>query len=221
MNSQINSVTVSLNGLNGLSRSQLREIIASNSLQISALLEENKFLSQENNRLREENLAWIKAIKNNEESIELLKQKNKELNDEVSKLNNELKIIKEIVVNLSAEITDIKVQKEFEKLQYAIQDINSDEKLEGSFRYLTAFRRGRIDNAHFIYEDDSESLKKYKKKLVYDRLIKAQRNDNLKSRFNPFPKLLSDISQHLARYSLENGADISEEERIIADAWFN
>jgi predicted nuclease with TOPRIM domain len=173
-----------------------------------------KDLEHEIEEKDDEIIEKSKTISNLNNIIEQLTSENKKLRYRIGKLESGVK-------KLLEEREEDDRRREYENLQCAIQDINNDEKLEGSFKYLKKFRRGRNGIAHYIDEDDSTEVRKYKKRIIRDRLIEAQRNTKLKLKFKLYPTLLVDIINHLTPYASEDGSNLSEDDKIRADEWFD
>ena len=154
------------------------------------ILAKIKDLNTENMSLKDKinNLELIVFKQTHE--INELKPENKALKTEI----NELKIENR---ELRTDINEMKSRELYKKYLVAIQDINHLDQLENVVPILKKVRRERMQECHYIYDDDTPTDMNNRRTILLDKLqnmpVDVQNIFN-----NRYPTLLRDIMQYIA-----------------------
>jgi hypothetical protein len=90
----------------------------------------------------------------------------------------------DVIANLVMDNKRRKVTAMFNKILYAIQDLNSAHELEkNGHPYLKTLRVNRVNGAHYFLEDDLPNITKLKNRLVHDQLLRAINDNDVYSKF--------------------------------------
>lgn len=149
------------------------------------LLEGNADQLRETIRKNEEEIKILTSA-NNEyiKRIDLLEKENKELKEKIQILEdndveqkNDIQNLKNDIHYLKNENLKLKNMKHIELLGFLMQDLNEKYKLQKNMnrkfkRKLHNMRNNRNNNAHYIFDEDSENLKNFKAELICNHLNK-------------------------------------------------
>lgn len=179
---------------------------------LQLLTDEKKTLIEENQRLKSE----IMMLKGNNDRLQ---QENDHQRTVITELREENERLKKEIQELNRRIDRLEDDKLLDKLVYGLQSLNSSDKLENEFKYLRKLRRDRNNDAHYILDNDSEQVRKYKKRLLYNHLKIAENNTYLSAKLKKkySPKIFDDILKYLLNVKLD---ELSEEDRDDADSFW-
>lgn len=145
------------------------------------------------------------TIKTDKLTIQLLKEENEMLKQKIneleSKMNKQDSIISnqnDLIQELKLDIQDIQLKEEYNQFMVAIQDINSMYSLEKKLKNssFTDLREDRVDNCHYIKENDSHELKDAKITVLYEKL--KYMKDSLREKFDDlYPNVIDDVLSNL------------------------
>jgi chromosome segregation ATPase len=147
--------------------------------------------------------------------IDNLKEENNKLKIQLEQIQNEMEIINynynglkmkhdELTMKhdgLQQEITEMKNNKAFDRFVIAIQDLNREESLEKKVssrtqKILQELREDRIDDCHYINDNDSKQKKDDKRNILYDEIKNMPKS--LRDMFdNLYPNVLNDIDKYI------------------------
>jgi len=140
--------------------------------------------------------------------IDNLKEENNKLKIQLEQIQNEMKNINhnydELKIkhdSLENEIQKIKNDKAFDKFVIAIQDLNREESLEKKVngktqKILQELRENRIDECHYINDNDSQQRKDDKRNILYDEIKNMPKA--LRDMFDKYyPNVLNDIDKYI------------------------
>ena len=169
-------------------------------------------------RLNEEQARTIEELKAENRA---LREEMKVLQEKVDRQGVELKIQDAKLQAQAAQIKALEVREQFATIQYAVQDVNRADTLEGPFPYLRRFRNARTATAHYILDSDSQDIQDYKRRLLYYTLIKAQTEPLMVAKLRRYPTLLVDLLGHLAAWACVDGSALTDIERESAEEWWD
>lgn len=201
---------------NNLSKSQLKNIITGNNAHIMVLTAEIQKMTNEKTELLKIINGKDETIKTHENTIKLLTKTIEELQAENVRLNTKINELENGILNLKAEINNERL---FNKLLYAIQDVNYNEHLESKFTYMKDVREDRVECAHYIFKDDPADG--YKKKLLLEKLMAAQNNLKVSEWFSSeySEMLIGDMIKYLSG-AVKDGADLTSKQRQKCQNWW-
>jgi DNA repair exonuclease SbcCD ATPase subunit len=186
------------------------DIVALN-MRINALENENKELKWENADLKNENRMQGQRITVLETKINQLESENGELKTQIIQLRGDMK----------HQEMELMAEKLYNKLLYAIQDLNETFELERSgHSYLASVREDRVGNAHYLKHGDSEQLKQLKIRLIHNQLSVV--DDNVRSKFddNYDGNVLDNMLKFTASRVNKVELNVSEREKRKAESWW-
>lgn len=124
---------------------------------------------------------------------------------------------------------ELKLQKDYNRLIMALQDLNRRDKIEKlascpkEFRtQFVSLRKKRSIQAHYLQDKDSESVITYKLAVLCDKLkrITAECKNKIQSRFSP--TFLNEVVLYLKNKKLKvNAKRITKELEIDVEEWWN
>jgi uncharacterized protein YoxC len=116
--------------------------------------------------------------------IQLQNDRIAQLESENKKQAEQIKNQADVIANLVMDNKRHKVAATFNKILYAIQDLNAAHELEkNGHPYLKKLRVNRINGAHYFLEDDLPDIIKLKNRLVHDQLLHAINDNDVYSKF--------------------------------------
>jgi DNA repair exonuclease SbcCD ATPase subunit len=186
------------------------DIVALN-MRINALENENKELKWENVDLKNENRVQGQRITVLETKINQLESENGELKTQIIQLRGDMK----------HQEMELMAEKLYNKLLYAIQDLNETFELERSgHSYLASVREDRVGNAHYLKRGDPDHLKQFKIRLIHNQLSAA--DDNVRSKFddNYDGNVLDNMLKFTASRVNKVELNVSEREKRKAESWW-
>jgi chromosome segregation ATPase len=192
-------------------RKELQRFINNETIFHSVILDKDKTI----NELREENKMLKNKLKSLEKQIDILNIKNTEHEKEYKNLKTEHEDLKINHENLKTEHTNLKIDhndlkneiqnmknnKTFDKFIIAIQDLNRLELLETKVSnstkdILQELRDDRIDDCHYINDNDTQQRKDDKRNILYDEIKSMPQS--IKDMFDTeYPNLLNDIESFI------------------------
>jgi chromosome segregation ATPase len=151
---------------------------------------------------KENNILKIR-IKELEDKISKLELDNKSLNtkiDILEKENKEIKednrTIKEDNKEIHKQLTKMMNKSIFNKYTKAIQDVNRLEQFEKQLnnpKYMIQLREDRVDEYHYINDNDTTDEQKKKMNILYEKINNM--TNEIKNMFNRrYPNLINNIS---------------------------
>jgi chromosome segregation ATPase len=228
--------------------SQLKQELARAKQDLLTQVSKSDTLVSQCDSLRNDIAQLNATITRNNTEMELLRRENAELKAELDCVNLKLskltienkdldaKIDIMISENKEIKLDNKKIHARFDrmeqklmisKLTIAIQDLNSDDKLERNLnqsmgKLMTDLHNQRNSTCHYIYENDDQQLADYKKQVILDKLNEA--TPQLLSKFDQ--KYGKGLSQALIKY-LKNTIPptnyqnlIKEDEREGIEDWW-
>jgi predicted RNase H-like nuclease (RuvC/YqgF family) len=176
--------------------------ITNNERLLQETIKNAKKLTDENDKLREENKILNEKIKELENNLIGFKKENKELNNDIFELKNENK-------ELRNDINKIKNKELFNKYIIAIQDANRylhfyEKKLSvEALDDLKELKYNRIESCHYLDNDYEEERKKEYLNSLYSKIINI--SPEIKQMFDSeYPNLLSEIAPIIDSNSLKS-----------------
>jgi cell division protein FtsB len=183
------------------------------------LRQENKYQTTVIEKLQEANNVLKLTVEELRKENEQLKQQNRELKDELALLQEKLDNTNAVLADVRAELAIMKNKATLRKIIIAIQDMNSQDKLETSYRYLARLRSDRVDDSHYIQYTDSEDVQAYKRKLLRYRLEDAKKNSYIAGRLVRYSTtLFQDPDDHLSQSS--SACQLSETDKEDIEEWW-
>ncbi len=100
------------------------------------------------------------------------------LQAQVNSLQEEIAFLREENTKLNRNVEKLMNAAEYSKFHISIQDLNANDRLETIFEknvkiQLRNLHNNRVNEYHYIYEDDDEIIINYKKKVLYIQLSNA------------------------------------------------
>jgi hypothetical protein len=143
------------------------------------------------------------------------------LQEKVERQGVELKIQETKIQGQAEQIKALEFREQFAKVQYAVQDVNSADLLEGTYSYLKRFRQARTTTAHYMLDSDSSDIRDYKRRLLYDMLVQARGEPLMTSKLRRYPTLLNDLLLHLSAWAQVDGSALTTIDKESAEEWWD
>lgn len=190
-------------------------------------------LQQQKTECQQENVVMKNTIIELTETGKILRNDNEYYKKRISQLEKEneklIDDIEKLKREMSSQFKEMKYQIDtltanhlISKLEFSFQDVNELNGLENKHEWIAELRRNRNSNGHYIRTTDSENLKNYKAKLIYDKLYQAQNNDKVLEWFQYYDNnSISDMIKNLLPYASNDGSSISRREKIHAEKWWD
>ena len=144
---------------------------------------------------KENNILKIR-IKELEDKISKLELDNKSLNTKIDILEKDNRTIKEDNKEIHKQLTKMMNKSIFNKYTKAIQDVNRLEQFEKQLnnpRYMIQLREDRVDECHYINDNDTSDEQKKKMNILYEKINNM--SNEVKNMFNRrYPNLINNIS---------------------------
>lgn len=174
---------------------------------------------------KENNILKIR-IKELEDKISKLELDNKSLNtkiDILEKENKEIKednrTIKEDNKEIHKQLTKMMNKTIFNKYTKAIQDVNRLEQFEKHLnnpRYMIQLREDRVDECHYINDNDTTDEQKKKMNILYEKINNM--TNEIKNMFNRrYPNLINNISSMIP---YDNTVIMTQNEKDDINEWW-
>ena len=175
--------------------------------------------------LQKENNILKLRIKELEDKISKLELDNKSLNkkiDILEKENKEIKeenrIIKEDNKEIHKQLTKMMNKTIFNKYTKAIQDVNRLEQFEKHLnnpKYMIQLREDRVDECHYINDNDTSDEQKKKMNILYEKINNM--SNEVKKMFNRrYPNLINNISSMIP---YDNTIIMTQNEKDDINEW--
>jgi hypothetical protein len=168
------------------------------------LVEENFNLRNRLTELYRNEEKHKEIIRQNEITIQQLKDENQILRQKISELENTIN-------KLDKKINNIEEKEKFNKFIIAIQDINRLEQIETKLsgidkKILKRLRQLRVNECHYIEDDYDEDDKNDRRTVLYERI--QNMSPQIHSRFeNMFPGLLNSIMVYIIQTKTQPSED--------------
>ena len=177
--------------------------------------------------LKKENEELILKINQLDETIKNQNVRTEKLEKEIETIKLENKKLINNNDNLTTDMNDMKLYVKkmkdkalFEKFMIALQDINSEDKLEiklGSIiaKKMSNMRNDRIDNCHYLDINDDQQLTNDKRTLLYKKVNNMPKE--IKKKFDTaYPKLIDVMLPHIAPIKTTPSQNVIDD----VDEWF-
>jgi len=173
-------------------------------LKIKELIDRLDILEKENKEIKEEN--------------RIIKEENRIIKEENRIIKEENKIIKEDNKEIHKQLTKIMNKTIFNKYTKAIQDVNRLEQFEKHLnnpKYMIQLREDRVDECHYINDNDTSDEQKKKMNILYEKINNM--SNEVKKMFNRrYPNLINNISSMIP---YDNTIIMTQNEKDDINEW--
>jgi len=167
---------------------------------------------------KENNILKIR-IKELEDKISKLELDNKSLNTKIDILEKDNRTIKEDNKEIHKQLTKMMNKSIFNKYTKAIQDVNRLEQFEKQLnnpRYMIQLREDRVDECHYINDNDTSDEQKKKMNILYEKINNM--TNEIKNMFNRrYPNLINNISSMIP---YDNTVIMTQNEKDDINEWW-
>jgi hypothetical protein len=167
---------------------------------------------------KENNILKIR-IKELEDKISKLELDNKSLNTKIDILEKDNRTIKEDNKEIHKQLTKMMNKSIFNKYTKAIQDVNRLEQFEKQLnnpRYMIQLREDRVDECHYINDNDTSDEQKKKMNILYEKINNM--SNEVKKMFNRrYPNLINNISSMIP---YDNTVIMTQNEKDDINEWW-
>ena len=175
-------------------------------------------------QLRQEKEHQTQVIEQLKEENEQLKKENKIMKKELDQLIAKYASLESkhsvLEMNFNAYVNTNKNKQSALKMMIALQDVNSQYKLESKIHQLHKLRGARVNECHYIIENDSDDEKNHKISIIYQKIKEIDPEVKKICEKNIGKGLIDKIREHLENHLPKTTNPLTTEQIENCEYWW-